>query len=133
MLLMIIVVNDITRHRKDSLRAAGYRVTVAAVYADRDVCEARGARRQADGKRYSGKNWRASVEAIFRMQAHLAASAAPAAADAAGPALEVLRESHLSRHYLSNAGCSSSSGEECSKSWCSSTRRNTHKKQMRPY
>jgi len=61
----------------DRLAAAGYTLSFAAIYADADVCAARGASRQCEeGKRYSGKNWEASIAAIVEVQKHLKASSA---------------------------------------------------------
>jgi len=59
----------------DRIVAAGYTITFAAVYANRALCEVRGSTRSE--KKYSSKNWEASVQAISDLYAYLR-SAAPA-------------------------------------------------------
>eukprot|EP00928_Gymnodinium_smaydae_P015956 TRINITY_DN15941_c0_g2_i1.p1 TRINITY_DN15941_c0_g2~~TRINITY_DN15941_c0_g2_i1.p1 ORF type:complete len:586 (-),score=109.91 TRINITY_DN15941_c0_g2_i1:175-1932(-) len=56
----------------DRFALAGYSVSFAAIYADQSVCEVRGKQRESkDGKKYSSRNWRTSVQAILDMHAHI--------------------------------------------------------------
>mmetsp|Transcript_2311 Transcript_2311/g.4828 ORF Transcript_2311/g.4828 Transcript_2311/m.4828 type:complete len:1317 (-) Transcript_2311:48-3998(-) len=61
-----------TKKQVDRLLAAGYRLKFVAVYADPEVCERRGTQRESlCGKKYSNKNWEASVKAILEINAYL--------------------------------------------------------------
>lgn len=56
----------------DRFLAAGYRLSFVATIAVKHVCEERGRSREAEeGKKFSSKNWKNSVQAILTVQEHL--------------------------------------------------------------
>eukprot|EP00913_Durusdinium_trenchii_P013446 g12626.t1 len=58
-----------TKRMLEQLLKAGYRLRFAAVYGDEEELLRRGrARASQEGKQFTGKNWRASVEAILQLQ-----------------------------------------------------------------
>ncbi|CAK8990431.1 unnamed protein product [Durusdinium trenchii] len=61
-----------TKRMLEQLLKAGYRLRFAAVYGDEEELLRRGrARASQEGKQFTGKNWRASVEAILQLQDYL--------------------------------------------------------------